>query len=133
MVTKSVKILFADDDPYILEMIKEFFAFIELDAEFAQDGEEVLKKCAGTNFDLLFVDYSMPGLNGIEIAKRIRERLPRAYIVLLTGLWSQIEPEELTNVDEILAKPFQLSQLKDIIIKVSRRVKFSRKKGRTSS
>ena len=65
----------------------------------------------GHNFDLVVVDFAMPGMDGIEVAKKLRAARPSLPIVMMTGYadavrWSA-PPMEL----HLLEKPFRLDQL----------------------
>ncbi len=75
--------------------------------EIACNGEEGLKLFDRHRFDVVVTDYRMPGMNGLEVIGRIREKDPRARIVLLSAM---VEPlglnEENTGADAVVAKSF---------------------------
>ncbi len=65
------------------------------------------------NFQLLVTDMVMPGMNGIELARRVRELIPGIKIILASGYSEEIARNELSGNDsfEFMAKPFSLGDL----------------------
>jgi len=65
------------------------------------------------NFQLLVTDMVMPGLNGIELAHRVKELIPGIKIILASGYSEEIARNELSAADrvEFMAKPFSLGDL----------------------
>jgi DNA-binding NarL/FixJ family response regulator len=79
-----MRILLADNDPEILETVGQI-----LEEEFEivaalENGERVVETVADLDPDLLVLDISMPGLNGIEATSRLRESGARAKVIILT-------------------------------------------------
>ena len=114
-MTESVRILVADDDPDLLELLR-----LNLEAEghavmVACDGTEALEMAIVSRPDLLVLDVMMPGLDGLEVTRKLRERpetsgLP---IVLLTARGSNPEILEgwQSGADYYITKPFELEHL----------------------
>lgn len=115
------RVLFVDDEPNIIDVVRKFFKLFNIDASFAKDGFEAIGLCKKHKFRVVFIDYLMPGKNGLETAKIIREILPDAYIVLISGWWTQFAEYELKPFDEILGKPFELASLVNIIDRVEKK------------
>src|SRR5262245_9636914 len=71
----------------------------------ARNGEEGLKLFNSAKFDMVVTDYRMPGINGVEVIRRIRSTNPDARVILLSGF---VEPlglnEENTGADAVIAK-----------------------------
>jgi DNA-binding response OmpR family regulator len=114
-MTESVRILVADDDPDLLELLR-----LNLEAEghtvaVACDGTEVLEMAMAVRPDLLVLDVMMPGLDGLEVTRRLRERPETAAlpIVLLTARGSNPEILEgwQSGADYYITKPFELEHL----------------------
>lgn len=110
----SERILVVDDDPAILALCHrilsaEGYAVVE-----AKRGEEALAKLEAAGFDLLLTDIRLPGLNGLQIAERLRDRNLDITVVTMTG-YSNMEMaiQALSlGVDEFLIKPFTLEGLR---------------------
>jgi DNA-binding NarL/FixJ family response regulator len=82
----EIKIILADDHNLvrkgfksILESVENFSVIAE-----AEDGMELLEKIEESEPDLVILDYSMPGMNGVEITERIREKNENLKIIMLT-------------------------------------------------
>jgi DNA-binding NarL/FixJ family response regulator len=84
--THAVRILLIDDNPsvrYYLRAILEQQASWQVCGE-ARTGEEALQKVMESRPDLILLDYQMPDLNGIDLAKQITEILPNTPILMVT-------------------------------------------------
>jgi DNA-binding NtrC family response regulator len=86
----------------------------------AETGEEALDVLQQSRTDLVLTDMRMPGMDGIELLKKIRERYGDLGVIILTG-YGQIESYiEAMNFGaiEYVSKPFKIKELKFIINKV---------------
>ncbi|HEY8714440.1 MAG TPA: response regulator [Candidatus Acidoferrum sp.] len=109
------QILVVDDQEYIRRVVR---AFIEESRELqvcgeAVDGMDALVKAEQLHPDLIILDLSMPRMNGIQAAARLKKMLPRTPIVLFTshcealGGWDT----RSAGIDTVVAKDGQTSQL----------------------
>ena len=89
----------------------------EYAAEVAYSGPEALAKLKQNSFTLLVTDYSMPGMNGLELARRARQSSPDTQIILMTAY----TPEKLLYMaddvvlDGVLTKPFSIAQFRQLV------------------
>jgi DNA-binding NarL/FixJ family response regulator len=82
----AVTCIVADDHPAVLEAVAEFLTHGEIRVlGRAGDGEEALRLIAERRPDVALVDVRMPGLGGIEVARRARRVAPATGVVLYTG------------------------------------------------
>lgn len=88
----NINILLVDDDINIIKAIKRVFDFrMREQAEEkivfrgVSSAKEALGMVESENFDIVFTDYRMPEMNGVELAKAIREKNSTVKIVLLSG------------------------------------------------
>jgi excisionase family DNA binding protein len=113
--TKNV--LLVDDDIIVLKTISKLLAMLRYSVEAAQSGEEALEKIADSHFDLIIIDVRMPGMNGIETIKKIRERCfsgsrPRIKEIIITGYMdreAELEASRL-GITDYVYKPFAIGE-----------------------
>jgi CheY-like chemotaxis protein len=67
--------------------------------------------------DVVISDIAMPGMDGIELCRRLHERLPKLPIILMSGQATAIEPDRIRNAgaSALLAKPFTMRQVVELI------------------
>jgi len=108
----SVRILVVDDDPQILSVLKRGLAFEGYKVDVADNGEKALAIARDQPPDLVVLDIMMPGLDGIEVTRRLREASD-VPILLLTARGTI--PDRVTGLDagadDYLVKPFALDEL----------------------
>ncbi len=83
---ETIRILIADDHAVIrsgLRLLLDAQADMEVVGE-AGTGEETVEKTEALQPDILLLDIAMPGLNGLEAARQVRERVPQVRIIVLT-------------------------------------------------
>ena len=110
-----VRILVADDDPWILRMVANVLGKRGYQVEVAADGEDALEKAIARTPDLLITDVMMPKMDGWTLVKALRARPEMAFlpVVFLTGLSSdddRIRGFRL-GADDYMAKPFRFEEL----------------------
>src|SRR5262249_18330410 len=102
------RVLVVDDDPAILMLCHRILEADGYQVVDAKRGEEALAKLEAEPFDLLLTDIRLPGLNGLDVTQRLRERGLELTVVTMTG-YSNMEMaiQALTlGVDEFIVKPF---------------------------
>ena len=111
-----MKILVADDDPVIRIQLEATLSKFAYEVQLYSDGKEAWDALQLEDApSLLILDWSMPGFNGIELSKKVREmqREPQPYIILLTAK-SEIE-DVITGLnagaDDYISKPFYPHEL----------------------
>ena len=112
----SYKILIADDDMELLKMLSRYFALKNYTVVLAENGIEALEKI-NANPDLILLDVNMPGMDGIEVCRRIRDTVS-CPIIFLTA---KVEEQDrvmglLSGGDDYVLKPFSLKELDARII-----------------
>ncbi|MDR0387521.1 MAG: response regulator [Treponema sp.] len=133
MAAGDLNILLVDDTPENLTVAQGFLAAHGMRAETAAGGEEALarvraKAGEGSYYDLILMDYMMPGMDGMETARRIREMerewqaqgaLPQgpAPIVALTAAAGEAAGLFASGMNGFLAKPLERKQLNGILAK----------------
>lgn len=113
-------ILIVDDEEGLREGLSKLLESEGYAALSAESGEQALQILQQSHIDLVLTDMRMPGMDGIELLKKIRERHPNVGVIILTG-YGQIESYiEAMNFGaiEYVSKPFKVNELKFIINKV---------------
>ena len=104
------RVLVADDEVHIREVISYKLQSAGLEVIMARDGREALELAKSESPDLLIVDYQMPGLNGLEVCLQLREEPQTRGIpaIMLTARGLDAEQAELerAGIRVVIAKPF---------------------------
>lgn len=113
----SARILLAEDDPMVQEIVKIILAQGGWQTETAKTGRDAVGKWEEGNFDLILMDLQMPEMNGIEVTRTIREReAGEEKRVCIIGLTAHAR-REITDdclqagMDRVLTKPIQVKDL----------------------
>lgn len=112
----NYKILIVDDDRDLLEMLNQYFTLKNYTIITAENGVEAIEKI-NMNPDIILLDVNMPGMDGIEVCKRIRD-IVSCPIIFLTA---RVEEKDrvmglLSGGDDYITKPFSLKELDARII-----------------
>jgi CheY-like chemotaxis protein len=117
----KVRILAVDDDPVSLDDFKEIMLGFNAPCDTAESGEEALR-LAGLNggYDIYFVDWKMPGINGMELAKTLKannKNHGKIFVVMMSAVdWIAVEEEaKKAGVDRFLSKPVFPSDIVDTV------------------
>jgi len=83
-----MKLLYVDDKPERLEILRARLERFGYRVELAQSGPEALRKFQSTNIDLAIVDYYMPGMNGDVVAMEMKRMQPFVPIIIFSGTFT---------------------------------------------
>jgi len=113
-------VLIVDDMETNRYVASGLLSFYEVEIETATNGQEAIDKVKDGNiYDIIFMDHMMPGLNGVETTKILREIGYDHPIVALTANALVGQAEEFINsgFDDFIAKPIVTSHLDDVMVK----------------
>jgi DNA-binding response OmpR family regulator len=107
-------VLVVDDEPTIREVVARYLERAGYRASLAPDGPQAIAMCAGVCPDLVVLDIMLPGLDGLEVMQRLRERHgPAPAVILLTAKGE--ESDRIIGLrrgaDDYIAKPFSPGEL----------------------
>jgi signal transduction histidine kinase/DNA-binding response OmpR family regulator len=115
----TLRVLAVDDDPEILSYFMQMAGQMGFACNTAAGGAEALGMIERDGpYDLYFVDWKMPGMDGIELSRRFRELgANRSVVIMISAAeWSRIEEDaKKAGVDKFLSKPLFPSDLADCI------------------
>ena len=113
METKA-KILVVDDEEKVCLNVQKILSKLDYDVSYALSGEEALEKMASESFSLLISDIVMPGMNGLEFLKLVKNQWPLTKVIMITAYASTdtvVKAIRLGAVDYI-PKPFTPHELR---------------------
>jgi DNA-binding response OmpR family regulator len=114
----TYRILVADDDPPILELLGEYLATRGHDVHLVSDGEMALNALQADDFDLLLTDLKMPGQDGLSLLRHIQENNLPVATILMTG-YGTIESAlsaMKSGAHNYLLKPFRLREVHEAVV-----------------
>jgi len=122
------KILVIDDEPILRDSLEVALKTSGYDVLTARTGEEGLERFQKENPDLVLLDHWLPGINGDEVLRRIKEEDPEIPIIIMTAQGSIEMAVNLMKMGafDFLVKPFELDQVEDLIKKGLERVRLKK-------
>ncbi|MHB8092304.1 MAG: sigma-54-dependent transcriptional regulator [Syntrophales bacterium] len=118
-------ILIVDDEKNIRLTLSQVLETLGAEIDTAANGEEALTKLKGREFGLVLLDIRMPGMDGMEILRRVREIRPDIRVIMITAygtIESAIEAMKLGAAD-FLQKPFDPEEIRELVSRVADRDK----------
>ena len=109
------KILVVDDDEANAAVLAKLLQHCGYDAGVELSGVSALKTAAAFEPDVVFIDLSMPGMSGYELAQQLRERGSKSKLVSLTGFARGRGHGDDSVFDEYLLKPANVETLRRVI------------------
>jgi len=107
IMAEHAKVLVVDDEAVVGQSFDRVLSEKGYEVNTALSGEEALRKVGTNGYDLVFTDIKMPGMDGLEVAKRIKEMNPWVPVVVVTGYGTEdneARAEEI-GVSGFLRKP----------------------------
>ncbi len=120
--SNPLRILLAEDNAVNQKVARSMLKKIGYDADVAANGLEVLQALKRQPYDVILMDIQMPEMDGIEAAKKIRERLPNGpKIIAITAYALEGDMDRCLNagMDDYISKPIKIEELQSKLIKVS--------------
>jgi DNA-binding response OmpR family regulator len=109
---KRPRALVVEDEQHLAQLVADYLARDQIDAEVASDGERALEMARASAPDVVVLDVMLPGIDGIEVCRRLRG-FSDAYVIMLTARAE--ETDKLIGLavgaDDYLTKPFSPREL----------------------
>jgi len=119
---QSTRVLIVDDDPAVVLTLSASLeklgdAYI---VDTCANGLDALHKIERQPYDLLMTDYSMPGMNGLDLAKAAQAIAPAMHIIMMTAYGTSELRKEVAGLNLItfVDKPFTVKQIRDIVTRI---------------
>ncbi len=108
-----MKILLVDDEEEFVKALSERIKRRDVDSDVAFSGEQALKTMNEDLPDVIVLDLKMPGMDGMEVLRRVKKAYPSVQIIMLTGYGTYKDEYEARRlgVFEFLQKPVSIEKL----------------------
>lgn len=110
---KEIKVLLVDDEQSFVETLSERLQMRDLESETAYNGSEALSFVDDKEPDVMVLDLKMPGINGMEVLRRVTKKFPNMRVIILTGHGTDRDEEESRRIGvfDYLKKPVDIEVL----------------------
>lgn len=114
---QPITILVIDDDDRVRTLLRNILLFGGYRVIEASDGESGMRYLEEGGFDMVLTDLGMPGMNGWEVTKLIKARIPQIPVALITGWGTNLDEKKIkeSGVDWIIGKPFQVNEILEVV------------------
>ena len=123
----KANILIVDDEEIVRRSYARILGEMDCDAQAAADGEQALHAMGQRRFDVVLLDLRMPGVQGLDVLKTIKQRWPASEVVIITGYPSVDSAKEALQLGacDYLAKPVDPNDVMDAARGAMRRKKWA--------
>lgn len=121
---RNIKILFVEDNKPLAKNFFEYFSDDKYILDYARDGLTALHLLSENTYDIIVLDFMLPGISGLDIIKRIREDLQSNTPILMLTALDDMDNKTLcfeAGADDYLCKPFDFKELELRISAMMRR------------
>jgi len=117
------KILVVEDDKMMSELVRDYLSNEHHSVEIAETGTDAVEKLETFKFDIILLDWDLPGVSGIEVLSSFRKKGGTTPVLMLTkrGTIDEKEAGFDAGSDDYLAKPFSLRELSSRVKALLRR------------
>ncbi|OGL63315.1 MAG: hypothetical protein A3J27_07645 [Candidatus Tectomicrobia bacterium RIFCSPLOWO2_12_FULL_69_37] len=115
------RMVIVDDEPEVLEELAEVFGEYGYEIETAREGEEALRKVKEKRPHVMLLDIRMPGMDGLEVLRRVREVDPSLGVIMVTAVIEEGLAKEAMRLGafDYITKPIDLDYLRtSVVIKI---------------
>jgi len=109
------RVLIVDDEPLIRSGLSKALKGLAV-VETAESGAQAIARVAARFYDVCFLDFLLPDLNGLDVMRRIQQTSPNTKIAIMTAYADEATREIIRReAFRLLEKPLDLSQIKEIV------------------
>lgn len=124
---RNTRILVVDDSTDVLEYCQQIISGFHMQCHTANSGPQAIQLVQGQSpYDIIFLDWKMPGMDGLETAEAIQKIVPPETIVIMISVadWCDLKPQATEiGITRFLAKPLLPSSLFNTIVELTRGAK----------
>lgn len=114
-----IKLLTVDDEKGVTDLLYNFFKQRKFHVMVANSGQEALDIVNKDKPNIILLDISMKGLNGLEVLEKVKAIDKNIKVIMITvhGEQETIDQAKALGADEYIIKPFKVSYLQEVVIK----------------
>ncbi|MFH1349755.1 MAG: response regulator [Pseudomonadota bacterium] len=118
------KVLLVDDEREFVQTLSERLLMRDMGSAVAYDGESALNMVRDEEPEVMILDLKMPGIDGIEVLKRVKETNPEIEVIILTGHGSEADREVCMELGAFayLQKPVDIDLLSDTLKRANEKI-----------
>ncbi|MRG29203.1 response regulator transcription factor, partial [Laceyella tengchongensis] len=109
---ENIRVLIADDDKEIRDLLKKYLQRELYEVDTAIDGEEVLRLFSHKKYNLIILDLMMPKVDGMEVCRKLRDK-SNVPILMLTAKDDEVDKIVGLSIgaDDYITKPFSINEV----------------------
>ncbi|MDX9858393.1 MAG: response regulator [candidate division Zixibacteria bacterium] len=113
------RVLVVDDEDVVVSLVRDALEDEGVDVEGALSGPDALARIEHHSCDLIITDIRMPGMDGIELVSRVRERYPDVAVIFMTGYANLNSAKDAIKqgASDYIMKPFELNEIRQAVRK----------------
>lgn len=110
---KNIRLLLVDDEEEFVKTLSERLEMRNIKPDAVHDGDQALSFIKENEPDVIVLDLRMPGIDGIEVLKRVKEAHPNIQVIILTGHGTEEDEERAKKLGafDYLEKPVDIDKL----------------------
>ena len=114
--SQPYQVLVVDDEPMVCMLLSDMLNGPHCQVTACEMAQRAVDFAERNRVDLAFLDVSMPGMSGFELAAKVRARHPEVRLVIMTGHWAAEFAEEVkkAGIDRVLQKPFAVKEVRSL-------------------
>jgi DNA-binding NtrC family response regulator len=114
---EALKVLFVDDEEDFVRTMAERMEMRDLGGDVAFSGQQALQMLEDDVPDVMVLDLRMPGIDGMEVLRRVKKTFPRIEVIIMTGHGSDQDEEEARRLGafDYLRKPVDIEDLMETV------------------
>ena len=114
-----IKLLTVDDEKGVTDLLYNFFKQRKFHVMVANNGQDAIKMVNSDKPDIIFLDISMKGMNGLEVLEKVKAMDKSIKVIMITvhGQQETIDKARALGADEYIIKPFKVGYLQGVVIK----------------
>jgi len=125
MKMEKFKVLLVDDEEDFVKSLSERLEMRDLESDVALNGHQALESMKADEPGVMVLDLKMPGMDGMEVLRRVREAYPNVQVIILTGHGTDKDEEEAKRLGAYayMQKPVEMDRLVDTLRKAHKKFK----------